>query len=59
MYDLYRMQPVLYYQENIPLAIVLGDQEKERFGLGKYFKSLYNNVKQTKSLTSPSKFRII
>jgi hypothetical protein len=45
MYDLYLMQPVLYYQENIALAIVLGDQEKERFDLGKYFISLCNNVK--------------
>jgi len=28
MYDLYLMQPVLYYEENIPLAIVTLFQEK-------------------------------
>ena len=28
MYELYLMQPVLYYQENIPLAIVALFQEK-------------------------------
>jgi hypothetical protein len=31
MYDLYLMQPVLYYQENIPLAMVTLFQEKTFF----------------------------